>query len=247
MSNPPPVVVRGGAAGCRGGIGIGYRITGGQLQVTVGVACHTESRQALSTLVWAGRLGACSRRVLADGLRHAARSDPSSRLPVFAALARQLFRHAVHTLPLQPGNRRRRPHAVCPACYRPARALAAEGGIKTSPLPADLLAAVHALDSAARQQPRITLTDSAAIERLMRDTRCALHGLLSTLGSYLEDALQPHIRRDAFCAFILEMWRELDDLAACRAAGVYVEDMSVAERGDTSTRLEIEGSLDVAV
>ena len=257
MSNPPAVIVRGGAAGCRGGIGIGYRITGGQLQVTVGVACRTATREALSTLVWAGRLDAGSRRVLADALLsaarpeplcHAAQADPAARLPVFAILARHLFRHAVHTLPPHPGERRRRPRAACPAGrHRPSHALAAEFGIQAPPLPADLLAAVHAVESAARLQPRVTLTDSAAIERLMGDTRCALHGLLATLGSYLEGALQPHIRREAWRAFILEMGRELDDLAACRTAGVYVEDLSVAEWGDTATRLEIEGSLGVGV
>ena len=84
----------------------------------------------------------------------------------------------------------------------------------------------------------------AAIERLMGNTRCALHGLL---GAYPESVLQPHIRREAFRAFILEMGRELDDLAACRTAGGYVEDLSVAERGDSSTRLEIKGSTGAAV
>ena len=247
MSNPPRVVICGGAAGCRGGIGIGYRITGGQLQVTVGFASHTAARQALSTLVWAGRLDACSRGVLADALRRAAHADPRPRLPVFAALARHLFRHAVHTLPLQPGDRRRRPRAACPARGRPSHALAAECGVQAPPLPSDLLAAAHALEAAALLQPRVTLADRAEIERLMRDTRCALHGLLATVGTYLEHALQPHIRRDAFRAFILEMGRELDDLATCRTAGVYVEDLSVAEWGDTSTRLEIEGSLGAAV
>ena len=246
---PPPAV-------CRGRLSIGFQITGGQLKVTVGVGCHTETRQALSTLVWAGRLDACSRRVLSDALRgatrpeplrHAANPDPGARLPAFAALAHHLFRHTVRSLPPDPGKRMRRPRAACPGRHRPSHALAAGPGINAPPPTADLLAAVHALDTAARFHPRITLADSAAIERLMGDTRYALHGLLATLGTYLEGALQPHIRREAWRAFIPEMRRELDDLAACRTAGVYVEDLSVAEWGDTSTRLEVEGSLGATV
>ena len=207
--------------------------------------------------MWAGRLDAGSRRVLADALRSAAhpepvrlaaQPDPCARLPVFAALARHLFRHAVHTLPPHPGERRRRARAACPR--RPPPAIARPGRRERHPSPASARRPARRrprLESGARLQPRVTLTDSAAIERLMGNTRCALHGLLATLGTYLEGALQPHIRREAWRAFILEMGREVDDLAACRAAGVYVEDLSVAEWGDTSTRLEMEGSLGAAV
>ena len=171
-------------------------MTGGQLQVTVEVACRTDRMQVLTTIGWAARLDACSRRLLTDALRTAAQPDPAARAPLFAALARDLFRHAVHTLPPNPGKRTRRHRAASPARHRPPG------------------------------------------------------GAIAALGIYLEHALQPlepHISRDAVRAFTLETRRELDDLTACRTAGVYVEDLTVTECGDKSTSLEVEGSLGVAV
>ena len=126
-------------AACRGRLAIGFQMTGGQLQVTVEVACHTDRMQVLTTIGWAARLDACSRRLLTDALHTAARPDPSARAPLFAALARDLFRHAVHTLP----NRTRRPRAASPARHRPPGA------------------AIASLHTAARLQPRLTLTDNA--------------------------------------------------------------------------------------
>ena len=206
--------------------------------------------QALTTIGWAGRLDACSRRLLTDALRTAAQPDNPARLHVFAAAARDLFRHAVQTLPFNAGNRTRRHRAAFSNRHRPPDACVAEPGIEDPILHDDLLAAIHTLHTAARLQPRVTLTDSAAIDRLTQATLPALHGLFATLGTYLEHALQPlepHISRDAVRAFILEMRRELDDLAACRTAGVYVEDLTVTECGDKSTSLEVEGWLGVAV
>ena len=101
--------------------------------------------------------------------------------------------------------------------------------------------------TAARLRPRVTLTDSAEIDRLMGDTRSALHGLFAALGAYLEHALQalePHVSRDAVRAFILETRGEVDELAACHTAGdVYLESLTVTEAGDKTVSLEVEGAL----
>ena len=237
-------------AACRGRLRIGYRITGAHLQGHVEIACRTDATQALTTLLWAARLDACSRRLLTDALRSAAypdprrdavHPDPGARLHVFAALAGRLFRRAVHTLPAKPGNRRRRarggpPDAAIPTADR-----------DTPPL----LAAIHALHTAAGFQPRMTLTDNAAIERLTGAALPALHGLFAALGAYLEHALQslePHIGRGTIRACILETRGELEALATDRTAGgVYLERLTITAAGNTLASIEVEGSLGVAV
>ena len=242
-------------AACRGRLRIGYRITRAHLQGHVDMACRTDATQALTTLLWAVRLDACSRRLLTDALRsaahpaprrHAVHPDPGARLPVFAALARRLFRHAVHTLPAHPGNRRRRPRAACPARGGPPDAARPTADRDAPPL----LAAIHALHTAARFQPRVSLTDSAAIERLTRAALPALHGLFAALGAYLEGAFQPleaQIGRGAIGACILETRGELEALAACRpAGGGYLERLTITAAGDTSASIEVEGWLDCA-
>ena len=142
---------------CRGCLRIGYQIDGGQLQGRVEVACRTDETQALTTLGWAGRLDDVSRRVLAQALRHAAHPDPPARLAVFAAAARDVFRHAVQTLPLNPGNRTH----PC-ARHRLSNAAIPEADSEPPPPPVNLLAAICALRIAVRFRPRVTLTDSAA-------------------------------------------------------------------------------------
>ena len=237
-------------AACRGRLSIGFQMTGGQLQVTIEVACQTDRMQVLTTIGWAARLDACSRRLLTDALRTAAQPDPAARAPLFAALARDLFRHAVHTLPPNPGKRTRRHRAAYSARHGPPAAAIPKAGNETPPLPADLLTAIHTLDTAARLRPRVTLTDSAAIERLMRATLAALHGLFASFGSYLEHALQllePHVSRRAVRAFVLETRGEVDELAACHTAGVYLESLTITEAGDKPACVEVEGSLGAAV
>lgn len=240
----------------RGRLRIAYRITRAHLQGHVEIACRTDATQALTTLLWASRLDACSRRLLTDALRsaahpdrwrHAVHSDPGARLHVFAALAGRLFRHAVHTLPANPGNRRRRPRIAGPARRGPPDAAIPTADREAPPL----LAAIHALHTAARFQPRVTLTDSAAIDRLTRAAIPTLHGLFAALGAYLEHALQPleaHVGRGAIRACILETRCELDALATHRTAGgVYLERLTITAAGDTLASIEVEGSLGVAV
>ena len=211
------------------------------------IACRTDSTQVLTTLVWAGRMDAVSRRLLMDALRAAAHPGKPARLPVFAAAARDLFRHAVHTLPTNPGRRARRHRAASPARHRPSHAFAPEPSIEAPSLPADILAAIDDLRTDTRLQPRVTLTDNAAIDRLTRATLPALHGLFVALGTYLEHALQPHVSRAAVRAFILETRRELDDLAPCpTTAGVYLETLTLTEPGDNTVTLEIDAALGAA-
>ena len=232
----------------RSRLAIGYRITGDQLQGQVGVACRTETTQVLTILLWSGRRDACSCRLLAETLRTAARSDLPARLPVFAKAARELFRHAVLTLPFHPANCTRRHRAACPACHRPLDDDAPKADCEAPPLPADLLAAIDDLGSVARHQPRVTLTPSAGIDPLTRATLPALHGLFATIGIYLEHTLQPlgpHVIRDAVRALILETRRELDDLAARPMDGVYLEALTIAAADDKTVNLEVEGSLGV--
>ena len=91
----------------RGHLRIGFQMIGGKLQGAVEMGCRTDSMQVLTTLVWAGRLDALARRILAQALRLAAHPDHPASLQVFAAAARDLFRHAVQTLPPHSGNRTR--------------------------------------------------------------------------------------------------------------------------------------------
>ena len=237
---------------CRGRLAIGFQMTGGQLQVTIEVACHTDRMQVLTTIGWAQCIDACSRRLLTDALRttahpdplrRAAHPDPFARLPVFAATARDLFRHAAKTLPPHPSNRTRRHRAACPARHRPSHALAAEPGIEAPPLPA----AACALRNAARLQPHVTITDRAAADRCVAQALSALHGLYASFGSYLEHALQPlepHVTRQAVRAFVLETRAELDELATCHRLGnVYTETLTITEPSDNAITLEIEAAL----
>ena len=70
---------------------------------------------------------------------------------------------------------------------------------------------------------------------------------IAELGSYLEQALQPlepRISRYVVRAFVLETRRELDELAACHAAGgVYVEALTITEPEGKSMNFEVEGAL----
>ena len=113
----------------------------------------------------------------------------------------------------------------------------------------NLLAATNDLRNAARLRPRSPSRIAPQSPCLMRDTRSALHGVFASLGTYIEQTLQPlapYIGLDAIQAFILENCHELDDLAACRKAGSYIEDLSVTASGGRSLGFEVEGSLGVA-
>lgn len=206
--------------------------------------------RVLTTLVWSASIDECSRRLLTDAIRAAAHPSSPVRLHIFAAAARNLFLHAVKTLPPNPGCRTHRHRAASPARHRPPPAFAAEPSFEAPPLPADLLTPIDGLRAAARLQPRVTLTDGAAIDRLMSETRSALHGLFAALGIYLEHALQPlepHFSRNAVRAFILETRREFDDLTACpTAGGVYVETITITEPGDNTISIEIDAALGTA-
>ena len=264
MSNPPPVMFPSGnlhwppatlgclppvlqwPAACRGRLGLGYRITGGRLQGRVEIACRTQTTQALTTLVWSAPLGAVSRRVLAQALRRAAHSDAPARLHIFAAVARQLFRHAVLTLARRPGRRMRRRRAR----PGPADASTPKADGKAPSLHDDLLAAIDGLSDAAARQPCVTLTDCAAVDLVTGSILPALNALFADLGTCLERAfqpLQPHIGRDAARAIILETRRALDVLTTCRTGGdVYVESLTVTAAVDKPTSIEIEGSVNAA-
>lgn len=264
MSNPPPVMLLGSplhrhpvvlgclphappwAAASRGGLRIGYCISGRRLQGQVEIAWRTAATRALTTLVWSGPLDALSRRLLAQAMRQAARPDPPARLHVFAAVAHQLFRHAVLTLAPRPGKRTRRRRAR----HGPAHSIP-KADAESPPLHDDLLTAIDDLSNAAALQPRVTLPDCAAIDLLTRAILPALHALFADLGTCLAQALhplEPLIGRDAVRAIILETRRGLDGLAACRTAGdAYAESLTIAAAADKPVRIEIEGSLGAAL
>ena len=232
----------------RGRVRIGHQINGKRIQGVVEIAYRTDSMQVLTTLVWAGRLDALSQRILAQALRLAAYPDNPVRLQVFAALARDLFRHAVETLPPHPGNRRRRKPAGYLGRHGPSDAFIPKADTQVLHPQGDLLAAIDDLGHAARFRPHVTVADSAVIDRLMIETRSALCGLFASLGTYLEQAVKPlfpYIGRNAIHAFVLETPRELDDLAACSTAGAYIEGLSVTSSGGRSVGFEVEGSLGV--
>ena len=211
--------------------------------------------QALTTLGWAGCIDAVSRRLLMDALRTAAHPGNPARLPVFAAAARDLFKHTSKTLAPHPERRMRRRRAAHPARDRPSDTFIAAAGARADALHDDLLsssqgrAAIDTLRRDARLRPRVTLTDRAAA-RLVNEALSALQALYALFGSYLEHALQPlepHISRDAVRAFVLETRDEVDDLAACHTLGdLYLESLTITAPGDSPISLEVEGSLGAA-
>ena len=264
MSNPPSVLFSGGAldrppvarwclppvlqwpAARRGLLGIGYRVAGGRLRGQVEIACRAQATQALTTLAWSAPLDAVSRRVLAEALRRAAGPEAPARLHVFAAAARQLFRHTVLTLAHRPGNRTRRHRAP----HGPADASVHKADGEPSSLHDDLLTAIDDLSNAAGVQPRVTLTDCAAVDVVTGAILPTLYALFADLAAGLERALrplEPHIGRDAARAIILETRRALDDLAAGRTGGdVYVESLTVTGAADKPMNIEIEASVNAA-
>ena len=125
-----------------------------------------------------------------------------------------------------------------------------ESGTGVGSLHAELLGAIDGLRNNANLRPRVTLTENAKAGRLVQESLSALQGLSDSLGDYLErvlPALEPRISRDAVRAFILEIRRELDELAACHTAGdVYVEELTVTESVDRAVSLEVEGWLGAA-
>ena len=214
-------------------------MTGDQLQVTVEAARCTDAAHAHITLGWAGRIDACSRRVLTAALRTAAHPDTPARLPAFAAAARDLFRHTARTLPPNPISRpcRRNAH---PARGQPSGPCIAA----TDSLHRDLLAAIHALRTAARHRPRVTITNRA-------EALSALQELYALFFSYLEHALQPLeplVTPAAIHAFVLETHHELDDLTA-RLTGctVYVEALTIDQPDHNAISLEAEAFLGTTV
>ena len=206
-------------------------MTGGQLQVIIEVACHTDRMQVLTTIGWAECIDAVSRRLLTDALRTAAHPDHPARLRFFAAAARDLFRHTAKTLPPHPAG-----HGLAGPLIADANALHG-----------DLIAATCALRNACRLRPRLTVTDRAAAGRCVAQALSALHGLYASFGSYLEQALQPlepHVTRQAVRAFTLETRAELDELAACHTVGnVYTESLTITEPDDNAISLEVEAAL----
>ena len=265
MSNPRPVIFLGGAShrrpigrwclppvppgpsAFRGRLKIGYRITGGRLQGQVDIASRTEATQGLTSLVWSGPLDAVSRWLLAEALRRAVHPDPPARLHVFAAIASELYRHAVVPRAWRPGNRTRHRRVR----HGPLNAFAPNADSEAQCRPDDLLAAVDDLSNAADLLPRVTLTDCAAANLMTRAVLPALYSLFADLNTCLGQALQPlepHIGPDAVRAILLETRRELDELAACHTAGDrYVESLTITAAGDKPMSIAIEGLLGPAL
>ena len=176
--------------------------------------------------------------MLAEALRAAADEGRPVRLNVFAAAACKLFQHTLQTLALRAG------YATWAGLSDD---LMAEADAGPGPWRDELLAAIDELSKAARDRPRVIVTEPAEADRFVREALSALQGIFASVGRYLEQVLQPlepHIGRDAVHAFVLETRSELEELATCRAVDeVYVEDLIVTERADKSVSLEVEGSL----
>ena len=196
--------------------------------------------QLLVTVLWAGRIDAFSRRVLTGMLHAAVDEGHPIRIHVFAAAARELFRHTLH------GLARRAGYATWAAMPDD---LMAEADAGVGHWQDDLLTAIDELSKATHIRPRVIVTDRAEADRFVREALSALQGIFTSVGRYLEQVLQaldPLMGRGVANAFILEARHELDELAACRAVDeVYVEDLTVMELGDKSVSLEVEGSLGV--
>ena len=196
--------------------------------------------QVLTTIGWADCIDDVSRRVLTDALRTAAHPDNPARLHVFAAAARNLFKHVSQTLAPNP-NCRSRGHPGHPARHGSA------DPFNVDALHGDLLAAIDALRNTARIRPHVTIAARAEAGRCVAEALSALQELYALFGDYLEQALQPLeplIGRDAIHAFVLETRAEVDELAACHTVGdVYVESLTITEPGDKSMSIEVEASL----
>ena len=225
-----------------GHLRIGYRITEGQLQGQVEIAHQSDRMQLLVTILWAGRIDDFSRRVLTGALRAAADEGRPICLNVFAAAARELFRHTLQTLA------RRAEYATWVGMPDD---LIAEADAGPRPRRDELLAVIDELSKTAHVRPGVIVTERAEADRFVREALSALQGICTSVGRYLEQVLQAldtPMGRGVVNAFILEARRELDELAACRAVGeVYVEDLIITELDDKSRRLEVEGSLGTPV
>ena len=199
---------------------------------------QTDTTQLLVTILWAGRIDAFSRRVLADAMRAAADEGRPIRLNVFAAAACKLFQHTLQTLARRAG------YATWAGMSDDAMAEADAGA---EPWCDELNAAIDELGKAAHVGPRVIVTDGAGADRFVTEALSALQGIFASVGRYLEQVLQAldtPMGRGVANAFILEARRELDELAVCHAVGeVYVESLTITEPGDKSVSLEVEGSL----
>lgn len=237
----PPAPPR--PAACRGRLRIGYQIAADRLQGQVEFAYRTERRQVLTTILWGGRIDDVSRQLLTDALRLAADGRFPLRLPTFAVAARDLFRHASHTMAARHRCRARRKcfaHATrdeqAPHCVPEA-----------APLHDDLLAAAGDLRNRIRLQPHVTIAQGPRTDASLQAALSALQELSDLIGDYLEQVLwplAPHIGHHAVHAFILETRREPRELASCRTPGdVYVETFTIAQPDDRAVTLEVEGFL----
>ena len=227
----------GGPAACRARLRIGYRVTGGQLRVTVQLACRTPTARAFTTLVWAASMDDCSRRLLTEALRTAGQPPCAVRLCAFAAAARDVFRHVSKSL--APGPARRPPVVHLAGERRPPEVAAA---------PAALLAAVDDLRASTRRCLPLAASDRPAADRRIGAALSALHGLFALLNSYLEEVLRLHaphvVARQALCASILQTHSGLDRLAACPAAGgVFREALHLGKPRRHAIHVEVEASL----
>lgn len=228
---------------CRGRLGIAFQITADRLQGQVEYAYRTDWTQVLTTILWGGRIDDVSRRVLTDALHMAADEAHPVRIHAFAAAARDLFRHTAQTLAARHKSRWLRRSTGCPVRDAPSDTVIVE----VDPLHGDLLAAIDNLRKAACLRPRATIVKGAESDGSLQEALSALQELSDSLGDYLEQVLQPltlPISRDAIRAFILETRREVDELAACRAADcVYAESLTISKPGGKAVSLEVEAWL----
>lgn len=233
-------------AACRGRLAIGYQITGKQLRGTVQVACNSQTAQASATLVWAARLDGVSRRVLLDALRAAACQGAPARLHVFAAAARDLFRHVSKTLAPGPVQGARRRRTAWAAFHRRPLPPALRPETEAGTLHDRLLAAARDLRSHARLTPHVSIVQGARTDPSLQGALSALRELSDLTGDFLERVLWPlvpHMGRHAVQSVILQTRREVRRLAACHTLGdVYAESLAITRPHDRSISFQVEGS-----
>ena len=232
---------------CAGHLKIGCQITADRHQGQVEFTYRTDWTQVLTTILWGGRIDDVSRRILTNALRATADERHPVRIHAFAAAARDLLRHTLQTLAVRRKSRARR---RCFGHLNPV-GVSDDLGPAAAPPHDDLLAAINDLPKVVCLRPRVTIPQGAQADGSLQEALSALRGLSDLIDNCLEQFLQPlalRIGRHAVRTFILEIRREVDELAACQTVGdVYVESLTIAEPGDKPIRLEVEGFLGIAV
>ena len=180
----------------------------------------------LTTILWWGRIDDLSCRLLTDALRAVDPGHPV-RIHVFAAAARDLFRHTLRTLM---ACLKGRPRGGC-------------SGRSTRRRRDELIAAVVDLRRRTCLRPRVTLVQGPEAAASFKETLSAVLIMCDSIADFLEQVLPP-LARHTVRAFILETRAEFEELAArCMDHQLYTESLTVTQMSAKSVCVELEASL----